>query len=62
VAICEATTFDKIRCPERTTAAPVSSQELSMPSMSASGIMRFKLEARSSWLAASSTLVYVMTN
>jgi hypothetical protein len=36
VAICDATTFEIICSPERTTAAAVSSHELSMPRMNVS--------------------------
>ncbi len=41
VAICEATTLETTCSPERTTAAAVSSQELSMPRMKASGMFLY---------------------
>jgi len=55
VAICEATTFDKICSPERTTAAPVSSQDVSMPRMCTSGIMMAVFVARAKFLTTGST-------
>src|SRR6185312_534405 len=54
VAICEATTLEIICSPERTTAAAVSSQELSIPRMKVSAIGVYDNQASAADSAAGS--------